>query len=209
LAVGWRWKQQPAKVFHAVFTIAKVPTLDVLPHIEGRFFSYLTRRHSGYHRYLHATRSHYTHTQHALAIVGSHGHLPNRLRLHHQDGVGRGLCAITGRCQNEDLAAGQRDCKRIGTFYTATLLTRLSRCPLFPRPPPSPPYSITMSTSPTVLTTKKERRCDTCAAWLSSARHQTAYSSSLTSCESPNMENTTSVRRTLPQHHFVAGRISD
>ena len=169
----------------------------------------MIRRCSGHHHDWHATSSHYTRTQLALAIVGSHGHLSDRLRLHHQDGVGRGLCAITGRCQNEDLAAGQRDCKRIGTFYQAKPLTRSPRCPLFPQPPPSPPYSITMFTSPIALITKKERRCGTCAAWLSSVRHQTAYNSSLTSCESPNMENTTSVRRTLPQHHFVAGRISD
>jgi len=87
--------------------------------LKDTFFSCVTRRHSGYHHNWHATRSYYTHTQHALAIVGSHGHLSNRLRLHHQDGVGRGLCAITGRCQNEDLAAGQRDCMRIGTFINS------------------------------------------------------------------------------------------
>ena len=177
--------------------------------MKDTFFSCVTRRHSGYHHNWRATRSYYTHTQHALAIVGSHGHHTSRLRLHHQDGVGRGLCAISGRCQNEDLAAGQRDCKRIGTFYKAKPLIRSPRCPLFPQPPPSPPCSITMSTSPTVLTTKKEKRCDTCAAWLSSAHRPTAYSSSLTSCENPSMENITSVRCTIPQHNFVAGRISD
>ena len=132
-------------VFHALSTITTC-TLDILPHIEDTFFSCVTRRHSGYHHSWHATRSYYTHTQHALAIVGSHGHLSDRLRLHHQDGVGRGLCAITGRCQDEDPVTGQRDCTRIPTFCTAKLLTPCSRCPLFPQPPPSPPYSITMST---------------------------------------------------------------
>ena len=169
----------------------------------------LIRRRSGHHHDWHATSSHYTRTQLALAIVGSHGHLSDRLRLHHQDGVGRGLCAITGRCQDEDPVAGQRDCTRIPTFCTAKLLTPCSRCPLFPQPPPSPPCSITMFTSPIALITKKERRCDTCAAWLSSAHHPTAYSSLLTNCGNPSMENTTSVRHTIPPHNFVAGRISD
>ena len=147
MAVGWCWKQQPANLcFMLSLPYLTTCTLDILPHTEDSFFSCVTRRHSGYHHNWHATRSYYTHTQHALAIVGSHGHLSNRLRLHHQDGVGRGLCAITGRCQNEDLAAGQRDCMRNGTCYAERPLTRLSRCPLFPQPPPSPPYSITMST---------------------------------------------------------------
>jgi hypothetical protein len=102
-------------VFHALSTIT-TPTLDILPHIEDTFLLYVTRRHSEDHRYWHATRVDCIHTQHALATVGSHGHLPNRLRLHHQDGVGRRLCAITGCCQDEDPAAGQRDCMQIGTF---------------------------------------------------------------------------------------------
>ena len=198
---GWLWALEATAsqcVFHALSTIT---TLDLLPPTEHTFLSCVIRRLSGYRHYWHAKRSYCIHTQHALAIVGSHGHLSDRLR--------RGLCAITGCCQNEDLASGQRDRMRLGTLYTAKLLTRLPRCPLFPQPPPNPPCSITMSTSPTALTTKKEKRCDTCAVWLSSARPPTAYNFSLTSCESPSMENTTSVRCTIPQHNFVAGRISD
>jgi hypothetical protein len=137
LPVGWRCLEATAKcVFHALSTTT---TLEILPHIKDTLFPRVTKRHSGYHHYWHATRSYYIHTQPALATVGSHGHLPNRLRLHHQDGVGRRLCAITSRCPNEDPAAGQRDCMLIGDFNTVKLLTRPSRCPSFPQPLPSPP----------------------------------------------------------------------
>lgn len=156
LALGWS-RTASQCVFHDPST-TDTCTLEIIPQTKDIIFSHVTRRHPGYHCYWHATRLYNLHTYHALATVGSHGHLPNRLRLHHQDGVGRGLCAIAGCCQDEDPAAGQRDCTWIGTFSIAKLLTRPSRSLSFPQPPPSPPCSTTMSTSPTDLTTKKERR---------------------------------------------------
>lgn len=157
-------KQQPANVCVSCCP-PSLHSLDILPHIKDTSFPCVKRRHSGHHHCWHATRPHYYINAYlAVATVGSHGHLPDGLRLYHQDGVGRGLCAITGCRQDEDLAAGQRNCTRIVPFYTAKPLTRPLRCPSFPQPPPSPPCSTTMSTSPTVLTTKKEKRCGTCAA---------------------------------------------
>lgn len=103
-----------ANVFHALSTTT-TSTLDIPPHIEDNTFLSCVKRRLSHHHDWHAITSHYTNTQHTLAIVGSHGHLSNRLRLHHQDGVSRGLCAITGCCQDEDSAAGQRDCMQTGT----------------------------------------------------------------------------------------------
>jgi hypothetical protein len=125
----------------------------------------------------HVARASHILPQHACATVGSHGYLPNSLRLHHQDGVSRRRGAITICCENEDLIAGQRD--RTFPEYTnrAKSLVTLYRCPLFPRPPPSPPCLTIMSTSPIAWTTKREKRCDICGAWLSFVHRPTAYNS--------------------------------